>query len=742
MSDNRDEITNSNISEKYHKAVNFPHKGLGKLREKIADTEPDGKIGKTARVAGIGVTGLLEFLVWLFKYILLDNQLTRYLEKHFAEMGIDIDENGQEERVAKFMKEHPTLTTLIIWWFMMLQVLGLSIVVHESNNDLEPSRVSVISIDDDDDNESLDMAEKAPTRPLVGKMKKRKNQQKWTMGKTSGFSDPEQLSPEKLKKVQKMEKKIEKYIKKYDEKTKGIGFDLSKPLEDLIKKEVVPIIWPGFVVQTSFTETNFYDGGPDFSGYVTYGIGSTWATRTKAFPIYTNNGHEITKSENTNSRFERTIRLFWDHSEFNRKVARNAPVIYENYEAKTFDLIRSLGYEQKMIQAQLLLMKTGEILSTELSSVSEMNKAHKQPNEISFQLTLALLSPFWQRPANGRAINFRLSDLEPTNEAMASTYKNTENLRGALSRLFWAYCESKGYLSPEIYLALRLDGISVLLEDYVKQWLADNNLKWDAKNKISNYVKAGVFIPYEEEYVLDKDAMTKRDKKAEKIHIERYHYTTKKDKIKEIIKFAQQRSQQLQNREIEPRNTILRQTAVDLVNNGISPEQFFTVDPNNYDDRFTPYQAILFERAVIYYNSIEKIERIQNLINGAIYEQQYVEDEQIKMNLQQIVLEEKIHITKIEIKKSKNPKVLQERLKQEEKDLETFFRTQEQKLDAQVIENKTPKQIMQTQDLNNAKDEGVLKKLSFKNATKNVKKLLNDNNMNKGFAAINKTKEI
>lgn len=556
-----------------------------------------------------------------------------------------------------------------------------------TTDDSEPTNHPKIAIIPEDD-------EKQPKKevpPLVGDSDEDKNKRKWKMGKTTFRYTPEPLSPEKLKKVENKEKEILAEFNKYTQNMRGKTFSL---LPANIKDEITPMIWPSFVGQVSFTETFFHNGGPDLSGYLTSGAGGTYAKRDRAFPTYTDDGQKIIDPK---KEFKPTIRLFWDLGKYSRKVKNGTPMVYShiknitsgntsgNYELKTYDFINSLSYEQKWRQAKLFLSAPGEALASELNAVKQENIRNKEPNEITPQLALSLISPFWHNPSNGKAIEFRLSDFEPTNKAFASTYKNEDKLLAVLKRLFWAHCESRGYLTPEMYLYLQVDGITALLDDYVKYTLNINTTP-----TIKDYIKAGVLIPYKEPYKLDKQAMTSKDQKKGRQHIERYHFPQDERKIKDILNYAKDRSKELQDN--GQRNTILRQLATDLVENNMSAEDLFAT--NDYDDQLTPYQEILFERAEIYYSSVDSVERIKNLINGAEYEKKHTDDEQIKQNLEQIILEEKIHLTQIRINKSKGSakSKYKEQLNQEIKDLNKFFDTKGKKTSPTVTVDKTDEQ--------------------------------------------------
>ena len=111
------------MSEKFRKVINAPHIAAGKLKEKIKNTNPEKKFGKFARGAGIGTVGTAQFLLWLTKYVALDNQVIRASERGFANIKVGTNKEGKEKKFPKFIKKHSTATSIVSWW-MFLAVLG------------------------------------------------------------------------------------------------------------------------------------------------------------------------------------------------------------------------------------------------------------------------------------------------------------------------------------------------------------------------------------------------------------------------------------------------------------------------------------------------------------------------------------------------------------------------------------------------------------------------------------------
>ena len=107
------------MSEQYRKIVNAPHRGFGKLKEKIQQTNPQKTFGKIARGAGIGATGLTQFLLWLGKYVALDNHITRATEQTLADIDVGKNKDGNDKKFPKFVKKNPNFTAVVSWWILL-----------------------------------------------------------------------------------------------------------------------------------------------------------------------------------------------------------------------------------------------------------------------------------------------------------------------------------------------------------------------------------------------------------------------------------------------------------------------------------------------------------------------------------------------------------------------------------------------------------------------------------------------
>ena len=113
------------MSEKFQQIVNAPHRAVGKLRKKIKDTKPKTIGGKIARVAGETTAGTTQFLLWLAKYITLDNHITRGGEKAFSKIKVGKNKDGKDKKFPKFIKKNPNFTAIVSWWMMLAAITGI-----------------------------------------------------------------------------------------------------------------------------------------------------------------------------------------------------------------------------------------------------------------------------------------------------------------------------------------------------------------------------------------------------------------------------------------------------------------------------------------------------------------------------------------------------------------------------------------------------------------------------------------
>ena len=94
------------MSEKFRKVVNAPHRAMGELNKKIAQSD----VNTFVRATGMTVTALFQFLLWATKYATLDNHLLRAMERRNANKKIAKNKNGENKKMSEFSKKYPNLS--------------------------------------------------------------------------------------------------------------------------------------------------------------------------------------------------------------------------------------------------------------------------------------------------------------------------------------------------------------------------------------------------------------------------------------------------------------------------------------------------------------------------------------------------------------------------------------------------------------------------------------------------------
>lgn len=112
------------MGKTFKNIVNTPHKLMGLARKKIQETNPEKTVGKVARGAGVATTGVMQFLLWLTKYVTLDNHATRKIEKLLADMKVGKNKEGQDKAFSSFMKKYPDLSAHLIYYMMAVLIAG------------------------------------------------------------------------------------------------------------------------------------------------------------------------------------------------------------------------------------------------------------------------------------------------------------------------------------------------------------------------------------------------------------------------------------------------------------------------------------------------------------------------------------------------------------------------------------------------------------------------------------------
>ncbi|MCM1294550.1 MAG: tetratricopeptide repeat protein [Muribaculaceae bacterium] len=112
------------MSETFRKIVNAPHRAFGRARQKITAQNPTSTGGKIARGAGIGLSGMMQFLLWATKYFALDNHATRAMERGFSKMTVGKNKEGNPKKISSFAKKYPNLSSHLLYYTMLAMVAG------------------------------------------------------------------------------------------------------------------------------------------------------------------------------------------------------------------------------------------------------------------------------------------------------------------------------------------------------------------------------------------------------------------------------------------------------------------------------------------------------------------------------------------------------------------------------------------------------------------------------------------
>lgn len=108
------------MSKDFEKIVNAPHRAFGRATQNIKKMKPSSKIGQVGRIAGMGVSGLTQFLLWAAKYVALDNHLTRAGERVFKNSG----KSKNSKKKWTFAQKYPNLSSHILYYMMLAMVAG------------------------------------------------------------------------------------------------------------------------------------------------------------------------------------------------------------------------------------------------------------------------------------------------------------------------------------------------------------------------------------------------------------------------------------------------------------------------------------------------------------------------------------------------------------------------------------------------------------------------------------------
>ncbi len=128
------------MSKKFEKIVNSPHRAFKRAKDKLLDWEikdenpkikvemgekeatitvPVKQVKQGVKGVGIGLSGITQFLFWALKYGLLDNHLTRKLEKEFGKIKTTkktSDGKSKKSKFKAFIKKNPNLAGHISYY--------------------------------------------------------------------------------------------------------------------------------------------------------------------------------------------------------------------------------------------------------------------------------------------------------------------------------------------------------------------------------------------------------------------------------------------------------------------------------------------------------------------------------------------------------------------------------------------------------------------------------------------------
>lgn len=116
------------MGEIFREIVNKPHEAVGSARQKMQEMYPSNKGAAFAKWTGVGMAGLLQFLLWATKYLTLDNHVTRALENRYTNKG----------------NKYPNLSAHLTYYAMMAAAILAAPEVYEAiTADKEPQATEV-----------------------------------------------------------------------------------------------------------------------------------------------------------------------------------------------------------------------------------------------------------------------------------------------------------------------------------------------------------------------------------------------------------------------------------------------------------------------------------------------------------------------------------------------------------------------------------------------------------------------
>ena len=139
------------MTEKYRKIVNAPIKQVGRKFKSIAESKSNTKSEQFLRASKLVGLGLLEFIMYVFKFTALDNKALRAVEKQFSKVNVDETENNKN-KIKKFLNKNPNLAAVMFWW-AMLTMLGATVLPgHDVQRDEDKNIKKEIKIESENKN--------------------------------------------------------------------------------------------------------------------------------------------------------------------------------------------------------------------------------------------------------------------------------------------------------------------------------------------------------------------------------------------------------------------------------------------------------------------------------------------------------------------------------------------------------------------------------------------------------------
>lgn len=111
------------MAEKFQKIVSAPHRFMGHVRKKIAETTPTTRGGKVARGTGLTVAGVFQFLLWTARTAALDNPVLRAAEQKISRLA-DASTTSRAGRAASWVGRHPNFSAHVLYYAMAMSAIA------------------------------------------------------------------------------------------------------------------------------------------------------------------------------------------------------------------------------------------------------------------------------------------------------------------------------------------------------------------------------------------------------------------------------------------------------------------------------------------------------------------------------------------------------------------------------------------------------------------------------------------